>query len=201
MPRYLGIIFPAFAIAICALYLRLPRPLRYAAVTLLLAVNLTQSLARLILPTEPPISRVAADVWRAHGDPRATGTLTYAQVRPGFGPPGAGTISNLVGLYHLRLLSGQTIRPVEFRFTPADRICPIRRFADPAIVAWDVQSHPAVHTLILWTEVAPDSADTTRRLLARLGPDWRLASTDDYPVRVHWTWSPLYIYRRQVFAK
>lgn len=200
MPRYIGIIFPAFAIIICALVIRLPRPLRVFAIALLLGVNVTQSLARLILPTEPPVSRVAADVWRAR-DPDASGTLTYAQVRAGFGPPGAGTITNLVGLYHLRLLSGQLVRPLEFRFTTADRIIPIRRFSDPALVAWDAEANPAVRTIIVWTEVDASAAGTQRRLLARLGPDWRLQSTDDYPVRVYWTWASVYTYRRQVYTR
>lgn len=199
MPRYLGIIFPALAIAVCALFVRLPRPLRYVAVGLLLGVNAAQSVARLVLSTEPPISRVAADVWRGR-DPGGD-TLTYAQVRSGFGPPGAGTITNVVGLYHLRLLSGRVVRPVEFRFASADRITPIRRFSDASLVAWDVEASPAVRTVVLWVEADATTADTERRILSRLGPGWRLRSTDDYPVRIYWTWQPVYTYRRDVFEK
>jgi 4-amino-4-deoxy-L-arabinose transferase-like glycosyltransferase len=199
MPRYLGIIFPALAIVVGVLFMRLPRPLRFAAIALLLSVNLAQSLARLCLPTEPPISVVARDVWSAR-DP-AGDSRTYVQVRSGFGPPGSGTITNNVGLYHLRLLSGQLVRPIEFRFTSADRITPVRRYSNPALIAWDVEQSPHVRQITLWTEENETTSASLDRLLAALGPAWHLRSTTPYPVRVYWTWSDLYTYRRDVLKR
>ncbi|HZZ44671.1 MAG TPA: hypothetical protein VFE58_17175 [Tepidisphaeraceae bacterium] len=199
MPRYLGIIFPALAIAISALFMRLPRLLRYAAIALLLSANLLQSAAFLFVPSEPPVSIVAKDVWDSRD--ANGGSYTCVQVRPGFGPPGAGTITNNVGLYYLRLLSNIPVRPIEFRFSSADRITPIHRYTDPTLLSWDIQQAVNCRQLILWIEVDGSTPDAESRLLARLGQGWTRQSFHDYPVRVHWTWAPVYTYRRSVYIK
>lgn len=63
MPRYLGFVWPAFAIALCVLLMRLPaRPLRAAALGLLVAVNLAQFSARVWGGSEPPTDRLTADI-------------------------------------------------------------------------------------------------------------------------------------------
>jgi hypothetical protein len=63
MPRYLGFAFPAFAIVLIALLLRLPtKPLRFGAVALLLGVNLTQFAVRVWGGSEPVTHRLAADI-------------------------------------------------------------------------------------------------------------------------------------------
>lgn len=68
MPRYLGFVWPAFAIALCVLLMRLPtRPLRAAAVTLLVGVNLVQFSFRVWGGSEPPTDRLTADI--AHAQP------------------------------------------------------------------------------------------------------------------------------------
>src|SRR5262249_27349789 len=47
-PRYLGMLWPAVAIAACAVLMRLPtRPLRWSAIGLLLAMNIAQATARI----------------------------------------------------------------------------------------------------------------------------------------------------------
>ncbi|MCS7033006.1 MAG: hypothetical protein NZ561_03315 [Phycisphaerae bacterium] len=63
MPRYLGVLWPAFAIALCALILRLPtRPLRGGVIALLLAVNVVQFAVRVWGGSEPPTDRIARDI-------------------------------------------------------------------------------------------------------------------------------------------
>ena len=65
MPRYLGIIWPAFAIAVAVLLARLPtRPLRFAAVGFLVLVNLAQFSAR-VHQSEPPTDILAADMLKS----------------------------------------------------------------------------------------------------------------------------------------
>ena len=65
MPRYMGFVWIAFWAVLVSLLMRLPtRGFRYAAVGLLVAVNLAQFSARLFAGTEPPLQRVAAEIWR-----------------------------------------------------------------------------------------------------------------------------------------
>src|SRR5206468_8185515 len=63
MPRYLGIVWPAMAIIVSVLLLRLPtRPLRAVAVGFFVGINLALFGARVFASSEPPADRIAADV-------------------------------------------------------------------------------------------------------------------------------------------
>jgi hypothetical protein len=63
MPRYLGFVWPAFAVGLSVLILRLPtRPVRLAAIGLLLALNLVQFSVRVWGGSEPRTDLLAGDI-------------------------------------------------------------------------------------------------------------------------------------------
>jgi len=63
MPRYLGALWPAFAIILCASLMNLPtRGLRVSSIALLIAVNLTQFSVRVWGGSEPPTGMMARDI-------------------------------------------------------------------------------------------------------------------------------------------
>lgn len=63
MPRYLGALWPAFAIALCVLLMRLPtRPLRFTLISALVLVNLAQFSVRVWGGSEPPTGLIARDI-------------------------------------------------------------------------------------------------------------------------------------------
>ena len=65
MPRYLGFVWPAFAIALCVLLLRLPtRPIRWGAIAVLIGVNLVQFSVRVWGGSEPRTDLLTADIAR-----------------------------------------------------------------------------------------------------------------------------------------
>lgn len=99
MPRYLGFVWPAFAIGLCVLLARLPtRPLRWGAIGLLIFVNLVQFSVRTWGGSEPRTDlltadlaaaqpmhvrgqQLAADIWRqtfaaVWGQPTRSGRIT-----------------------------------------------------------------------------------------------------------------------------
>jgi len=66
MPRYVGMIWPAFTIAVVVLLLRLPtRTLRIGVIAVLLAVNLIQFGTRVWGGSEPPTDKLAEDIVQA----------------------------------------------------------------------------------------------------------------------------------------
>jgi hypothetical protein len=63
IPRYIAVVWPAFAIALAALYTRLPtRAFQWLAIGLYLAINLQVASIRIFGDTEPPIDRIVADL-------------------------------------------------------------------------------------------------------------------------------------------
>src|SRR5436305_10997237 len=100
MPRYIAFGWPAFAIAICALIMRLPtRPVRWLAIVLLLGVNLAQAWGRMFAGSEPPIDHIMHDLWAAQ---ESNDTVrTYVQPGGSSNHPAGGNIQNNPGRYYL----------------------------------------------------------------------------------------------------
>jgi hypothetical protein len=95
MPRYLGVIWPAFAIAVAVLLSRLPtRPLRWTAIALLVLVNLGQFSARVFATSEPPVDRMARDLIEAQPDD-ATMRTYYRVGVARIGAPGNSLLTNM----------------------------------------------------------------------------------------------------------
>jgi 4-amino-4-deoxy-L-arabinose transferase-like glycosyltransferase len=230
MPRYTGFVWIAFCIALCALFMRLPtRFARAAAVTLFLAVNLTQFGGRLFAGTEPPLDRVAQDVW-AHDSHNPRGDPTTARVYvndAGLGPghPGFGTLNGQQGKYYLGLARGHWIHPLEWKRYDAGRYFDIHtprdgkggggngggRGAAPLdydLLAADVRRSPQLRRIIVWeklfdTTPAAAARDKSDPLAGLLPQGWkrRDATIEDHPVRFHWTWANLYTYRRTEYVR
>jgi 4-amino-4-deoxy-L-arabinose transferase-like glycosyltransferase len=224
MPRYVGFAWIAFCIALCTLLMRLPtRPLRFVAILLLVAVNLSQFSGRLFAGTEPPLDRVAVDSWSvdSHNEHPDVTTRVYINDTPvgGSGHPGWGTMVGQQGKYYLGLARGYWIHPTEWKsargseyFDIGSRIAPgggnpraaprgRSAFPDPATIALDARRSPQVKRIIVWDKFFDETVEHKDRLETLLGSSWKVASEQDYNVRFHWNWSDLYVYRRTEYVR
>ena len=108
--------------------MRLPtRGLRFAAVALLVGINLAQFSGRIFAGTEPPLDEVAADIWRhdtgrdidgqphnPQADPSALVFVNDSAVgSPGH--PGYGTLNGQAGKYYLGLARRQWFHPTKWK--------------------------------------------------------------------------------------
>jgi hypothetical protein len=184
--------------------------------SILIGVNLLQFRARLFAGTEPPLDRIAQDIWQfdSHNtkNPDPTGR-TYVSDSPlanQSGHPGNGGLHNQQGKYYLGLARGYWFHPTEWKSIRSDQYFDIypkggRGAMSPALIASDVRRDPSLRKIIVWetfprTPVAPDTAQRDR-ILDALGPQWKAVDHEDFAVRFHWNWSDLYTYRRSVYEK
>jgi 4-amino-4-deoxy-L-arabinose transferase-like glycosyltransferase len=206
LPRYLGFTWPAFAIVVCVLLMRLPtRPLRWGAIGLLLIVNLAQHGARIFAGSEPPTGLMAADLLNVqqHSDDTA---MFYRILYRGKGDPGSGSLTTPPGRYYIAVLSGRKTSP-EAMLTPAvvdgwyrslnDILLPLETF-----VPLNLLSRPQVQKLVVWDQLNPGQVDQVDKLLEKLSPiGWKRISEAEYHVRDHWPWRDLYTARRRVYVR
>jgi 4-amino-4-deoxy-L-arabinose transferase-like glycosyltransferase len=215
MPRYLGMCWPAIAIAACALLLRLPMAIRYVAVALLIGVNLAQSSARIFAGTEPPNDRIYRDIASAQPAKNGvqTGTRTYLfQMTPfNIGAPGTLGILGAAGRYYLSDAAGMAVHPREVRSfgafpRPGIPLEPWKfTFAldePPRHIADDLKQHPRIKHLIIWEQINRPGVETIAdRLAILLGPEWHETHENLFDGRVHWTWENLYTLRRREYVR
>jgi hypothetical protein len=209
-PRYLGMIWPAVAIAACALLMRLPtRALRWSAIGLLLGLNVTQATARIVACTEPPADRMAADVAAAQTGDTRTWLSEIIQVAVG------DRMSNQAAQvrYYFAQIAPQRPHPQDFRelpFAPSGKVWEpwgLTLWYDqpPRNIAREVQqAAPQIKRIVLWEIIArggPLPQPDNDELLRLLGNDWQRKSEQVYPVRLHWTWSELATWRRREYVK
>lgn len=197
MPRYIGIVWPAFAIAMCVLLMRLPRPVNWLAIALLLSVNLSQAYGRMFWGSEPPVDRIVADAWAANSPMSAM--RTYIEAGPETAHPAGGVIENRPGKYYLCVARGQSFAPAQFLSFDVNRVVKIRRETSPQAIAADLTNAPHVQQFVVWQRF-PDlqTAQTTPPLSIE---GWRLIDAQVYPVRYHWNWSTCYALRRINLAR
>ena len=248
MPRYVGFVWIAFCIALCALLMRLPtRLLRFAAIALLVAVNLAQFSGRLFAGTEPPLDRVAKEIWkhdtlhnrgfawlvppdvrdliaalippseRAHalhllwgiGDASGRVYVNDTQVASS-GHPGYGILNLQQGKYYLGLARGYFIAPSEWKRIDSSRDFEIHLLRTPrgrqglsdySTIAAEIRRSSGLKKIIVWEKYFDETTDRKDHLSSLLGTQWKLASDQDYSVRLHWNWTDLYIYRRSEYVK
>ena len=198
----LGIIWPAFAIAVAVLLARLPtRPLRFAAVGFLVLVNLAQFSAR-VHQSEPPTDLLAADMLKSG----ATRTYLFGGIAEGFGAkPGEGSFQSPAWHYYMIELSAAHISPEDFRL---NRQWFINQFKPsltnrPAMIAVDANVSPQLKHLIVWDKIERFGIDTNRidAVKAALGPQWHEAGEQVYTAFDHWTWQKLYQLRRREYVR
>jgi hypothetical protein len=201
MPRYLGFICPAVLIAAAALLSRLPFAwLRWSVFGLLLAINLAQAAAHIVVSSEPPLDQVAADAIAGFAPDGAA--LAYTPpTSPTWGPNGTGSIVNFCGEYYLFLLTNKAVTPQEFRVDRASDFFPLRLIADADQIAADVAQQPQARRVMVWDRLEPNEPPPPEDVLGRLGPTWREESPQLYPVRAFWDWGELYTYRRRVYIR
>ncbi len=211
VPRYLGFIWPALAIAVAALLMRLPTsPLRWAAVLAVCALNLYVAAHRVFDYTEPRLDLIVADIY-AGAKPNSP-VQTYVQdVQRGSGPGGGG-ISNMIGRYYL-LFGRDDLRqsPDFFMYWQPGNDPKINWLPGVGRILGTVRSSPEVNEIITWrafvrSDKDPNDLDLPAPpeedvLLDRLGPGWQRTANELMPVRYHWCWAELYLYRRRVYKK
>jgi hypothetical protein len=208
-PRYLGMIWPAVAIAVCALLMRLPtRPLRWSAVAVLLALNVAQATARILAGTEPPADRMAADVAAAQGSGGETRTWLNEILQVAVGDRMSNQAAQV--RYYLAQIAPQRPHPQDFRelpFAPSGKLWEPWKLTlwydqPPRNIARETQAAPQIKRIIVWDVIARGGPQSDNdELLRLLGNDWQRKSEQIYPVRLHWTWSDLATWRRREYVK
>ena len=205
MPRYIGFVWPAFAIVAAVLIRRLPfAVVRWAVVLVFVAANVTNAAMRAKF-AEPPTAQQASDFLASRADPQGTGF--FAAVLNKSAGPGTGSAFTLPFYYYVAVQSGTPVTPsrvnplgagstnreqrLEARF-PFDRL---QRSLDRTA---------GLDRFTLWTEAGwRESMDgLTDRLATRLAPRWTIASAEP-PVAVyeHWTWRRLYQMQRATWHR
>jgi len=222
MPRYLAIVWPAFAIALCVLLMRLPgRPLRWFAIALLLGINLYKTITRLTEDTEPPLQQMAADVvnsdaarreligdrlvtWRPFFADQPITRTFIEQFRTDIPHPGHSDIYTMAGRYYLVMAENWALTPFDFRSMAVNRFDDYFYDIPPAndvqSVADDANSDRRLGRIIVWTRIGP-GRNEDNSLSNLLGPKWRLVSDVEYFTRMHWLWQQLATYRRREFLR
>lgn len=166
MPRWLGMIWPAFAVAVCALVMRLPTwPLRGVAVVLLLGVNTSQSLARMFWGSEPRLDMMYAEI--KDSQPRKDGTeptfrvyIAPAQNMTNH-PAGANLTSNQAK-YYAALARGESWSPQTYRNVSVSGLT-FYSTTTPAGIAADVRRSPQLNHVVVWDRL-PEHEEPAERL-------------------------------------
>lgn len=203
MPRYLGYAWPALLVLTAMLLERLPG--RWTGVLALVAVcmlNVAQSVARLVVPAEPPTDRIALDLWESHngaGGRRLFFNLAGSGGHHGFWYHGIDTH------YYLYLLAPRGVTASadhRIEHVYEGRIRSEFRLAvdlSPAEIAGS--AGPSVHRLVLWQRFSSSDllngratngdsslAAPPKVLEDALGPTWQRVSHDTHTQYQFWTW-------------
>ena len=209
--RYIGVVLPAVWIAAAALVMRLPtRPLRIAAVILIIAPNLANGIARFNAQTQVPYDRVFIDVWLAKP---GSNVRTYFDLEGQvFGASGFPKQAywRPEAAYNAALAGRLATTPPEFR---AGKDWPfvygpfVERFAKwveyrPYTSAASIHSdlNPTVDRVIVWNidrMFQTTAADYQRQL----GPTWRTTSDESIGVWWFWNWTQQLSFHRCEFTR
>jgi hypothetical protein len=209
MPRYLGFAWPAVAVAVAVLLLRLPtRPLRWAALALLVGVNLAQYSARLFAGTEPPADRMARDLLDAQPQDATSRMYWGARTSPS-GAPGGGYLWSVPGGYYLSVFSGRPTNPEEMitafhggRFAQKWKKWNVSILPLDQYVASDLTRTPRLTRIVTWENFTPRKTVTPEdKVAARLGDTWKPVKEELFYVRDHWTWRNMMTLRRREYAR
>jgi len=197
-PRYIGFVWPAMAIAVSALIMRLPtRPVRWLAILIFLGINLAFGFARIFGRTEPPVDQMAADVYAAQDNDSQT--RTYTDIRTWGFTPSLGTLNSFPGRYYLQMNAWhQPMTPPRFRDLLSEFV--FRDYSKPDTISNEVAENPQVNHVIVWDEYEERPKDADDTLTRRLN-DWTLQNESWYPLRVFWDWEDVTNFRRREYLK
>lgn len=201
--RYLGIVWPAVCIVLAVLIWRLPtRPLRWAAVLLVVGVNLANGTARIALHTQPPVDRMAADLWAAQP--------AQSSLRTAFLEAPSGRNWNLernvrspIWSYYLCLAGRFVIPPAEFRSGRVPDRLRVVPSADARQVPRSLEKLPHVDRLVVWERWPAHQPPEPLKdpVLDHLSDRWRLLGEEVWRVRYHWHWQQREWYRRREYQR
>lgn len=194
MPRYLGFVWPAFAIAACVLIRRLPlAPLRYLVVAAFVVVNLGVFYHRVELG-EPRTDLMARD-YKIARDSKEIRMFARTEGWRWRGAPGYGSMTSLPAVYYVSL---ETDQPM----TPSTALATMRRSLDLDPLGGDVANgirsrlnrDPQCNEFILWLETdANGGRDVADWLRQTLDPTWSASQEPTIStVYEHWTWRRIY---------
>lgn len=222
--RYVAIVWPALAVAVAALLLRLPsRSLRWFAILALVLPNLANVVARVHpgAEIEVPYDRMIADAWAARD--RAGATRVFLNVAQ-FMTDDA-TISDRTpgAVYYACLVTRAKPTPEEFRGGSFFR--QFRRSADFAEdrragsggyrvrdVAAELRARPNLTEIIVWDGPTRErwdpaggagAAGAGDRTLVRLGSQWKLVDEQAFRHRgmSFWSWMENDWYSRRRYVR
>ncbi len=208
-PRYIGIIWPAVGVGVAALLMRLPtRPVRAAAVAFFCLANLFMIGMRMVLWTEPPIDRLAADIWAAQ-DPNGT-VRTYDNIiRGGIAVAqtnlGVDATKITGGRYYLQMLSNrQPMSPDLFEQSLSPKVANpyvLRERYDAGVVAHDLRKADGVQHIVLWSQLFPGERLGFDPYRSAIPGGFRLAREEVFPVRVIWDWREYWKWVRREYVR
>ena len=198
VPRYLGFVWPAIALGISALLMRLPtRPLRGLAILVVLGINGSFGFGRIFAGTEPPIDKMAKDVYDAQGN--TSRTRTYMDIRTRGPGPAQGTIRTYPGNYYLQMNAWS--KPMSpSRFDGLYSEFDLRDGFEAPSVAREVARSPRLTHLIVWEEFDQRPSDTSDAVLPLL-PGWNIDDEEWYPLRLYWDWEDVSYMRQRDYIK
>jgi hypothetical protein len=203
MPRYLAVVWPAFAIAVVLLLHRLPgRYLRHTALGFLLAANLAQTVAMLVVDTQPPLDRIAADIDAGkppEGDDGDTRTfLMLSKDQPLRTHP---WLDHRGLRYYLCVRNGLRPGPEAFGSDEFDRPFHLRPASREAMTR-ELTRSPHVQRVIVWDRLDERSTPVSNRaVLDSAGEGWSLAEETAWRRRQGVTWREVMVLRRRVFVR
>ena len=201
MPRYLGIVWPAFGIASAMLLMRLPtRPVRWVAIALVMLVNVVVCGARVFADTEPPTSQIAADILADQRPDSSVRTYVESNALKLFG--GSNYASTSPGPYYMYVLSKTPTTPEDYsrRVFETFHFRSLRGSAEN-IVPREVAANSQLQRLIVWDRSNEDGASGSDAVLDHLGPEWKQVDDHVFIYREHWTWSQRGAFHRREYQR
>ena len=201
MPRYLGVIYPAFLILVATLISRLPtRTVRYTALALFMGFNLANFLTKVIIDPEPPVGAAIADVYASARSNNTDLTFVQPSRSPGFGP-GEGWLLGPSARYYASLQLDPPLSPPEFRdWRSSSRLQPLRLNISPGSIAAQAAKANAVR-IVVWQRDDDGFIEGRDAVLAALGKDWQILSQRTHYSYDHWTWRKLAEFRRTIYIR
>jgi len=215
-PRYLGIVWPAVALAFAWLVMRLPGwPTRAAVLGVFLAFNLGSGVARITLDTEPRLDLMAADIWSANDQPDAF-AVYFFNGHGGKSWRNAARLQHWTGSYYL--CNHKQIRPSPHEVRGSwiyggnrrdINQVPKRLDNPPADIHFNqlpqqLGGQPDLERLVIWTHYRagprPDTSGNTA-LEDALGPRWQLVDDQFFSQWRHKQWSRGNWTRRREFVR
>jgi hypothetical protein len=215
MPRYVGVAWPALAIAAAALLMRLPtRWFRVTALVVLLGINATNAVLHMTAGTWPPHPRMFGDVAESRDSQGRTRIIlsTLDPARSGrrrwFDASNYGHYGD-IGRYYACIYLGLNVTPTEFR--TGEVVAQYRDYLGdlvmPAEIPGVMQSTPSADRLIVWERYfekfdQPESLPADDDIVRAIGEVWTQARPAEiYRLKSWYDWGDMGWARRREFVK